>query len=186
MLAFIMSHHPGHLLKRLWIKHSLDIWHLTFIIKSQSSSLRLPRDFPLHNLQNLSFSIVSDNCFMIALIYCVVFIFVQTCLKFVTARGTCCSVIQLPRPTGTWIQAEARHAPTLTPARARWQMVGLGLAAASSRKAPCAARAWQTSMSCLQLRQTRGPQLSPWSCRPWCARNPLRKKWQKRDMDFFF
>src|SRR6267142_3442573 len=47
-------------------------------------------------------------------------------------------------------QRQVRHTLMLTPGQAQQQMVGLGLAAASSYTAPCTVIALQTCRNCLQ------------------------------------
>jgi len=69
MHAFLLPHSLNQLGIRLWIRHILDTVLLTLTLTSKSSSVHLLKDILLLSLQNLSLSIVSDDCVLIALIY---------------------------------------------------------------------------------------------------------------------
>jgi len=69
MHAFLLPHSLNQLGMGLWIRHILDTVLLTLTLTSKSSSVHLLKDILLLSLQNLSLSIVSDDCVLIALIY---------------------------------------------------------------------------------------------------------------------
>src|SRR6267142_855250 len=54
---------------RHWMRHILDVVLLTSILASKSSSVHLLKNILSSSLQNLSLSIVSDDCVLYALIY---------------------------------------------------------------------------------------------------------------------
>ena len=68
MHVFLMPHNLNQLVIRLWMGHIFDIVLLTFILTSQSSFLDSLRNILSSSLQNLSLSIISDNCVLFAFI----------------------------------------------------------------------------------------------------------------------
>src|SRR6267142_547993 len=69
MHAFLMPHSINQLRMRLWIGHILNIVLLIFIWTSQSSFLHSIRNILPSSSQNLSLSIISDDCVLISLVY---------------------------------------------------------------------------------------------------------------------
>jgi len=69
MHAFLIPHSPNQLGMRHWIKHILNVVLWTFILTSKHSSVHLLKNILLSSLQNLSLSIISDDCVLYALIY---------------------------------------------------------------------------------------------------------------------
>jgi hypothetical protein len=80
-----MHHRPDHLLNELWIIPFLDIGPLTLIVQSWANLLHL-KSILFHNLQSLSLNIVSDNYFLLPIIYLFTTWF-HLCIKFVSVHG---------------------------------------------------------------------------------------------------
>jgi len=73
MPPFFIIHHLGQHVKRLWIGHILCIGPLTLIMHSESSFLHY-RIMIYYKLQNLSSNIASDNCSLLVIAHCVMFV----------------------------------------------------------------------------------------------------------------